>query len=166
MRLNRPLLLRPALLAAAATISLGCHSVLLDKILDPKIELAQLALRSIGFTGGTLDVTFSFDNPNDFEVKGTRLEAGLDVEGIHFGDLVLDDTYTLTKSGVTQLTVPLNFTWKGVGAAAKAALGYGSVQYQIKGRALLQTPVGTEVSVPFTRTGSAAMFDRTKPPPS
>jgi len=44
----------------------------------------------MGLTGGTLDLVFDVYNPNDYRLRSTRLEVGLDLEGKHFGDALID----------------------------------------------------------------------------
>jgi hypothetical protein len=62
------------------------------------------------------------------------------------------------------VTIPLTFNWNGVGAAARSALNYGTVKYDMKGTASLQTPWGIE-KVPFSRSGAVAL-NQTTPRPS
>ena len=47
------------------------------------------------------------DNPNSFNLHGTRLEVGFDVEGQHLGDIAYDDDFSVTENGTTTLTLPL-----------------------------------------------------------
>jgi hypothetical protein len=140
----------------ALTGSLGCAALSMANFQEPTVELNTIIVRGIGLTGGTLDLVLDVTNPNSIDVKGTRLELGLDVEGTHFGDVVFDDAFNLPRGTPTTVTVPLTFNWAGVGAAARSALNYGTVKYDMKGTASLQTPWGVE-KVPFSRSGSVAL---------
>lgn len=141
--------------------SVGCAALSMANFQEPTVELNTIVVRGIGLTGGTLDLVLDVTNPNSVDVKGTRLELGLDVEGTHFGDVVLNDAFNLPKGMPTTVTVPLTFNWAGVGAAARSALSYGTVKYDMKGTASLQTPWGVE-KVPFSRSGSVAL-NQTRP---
>ena len=126
------------------------------KFQEPSIDLNTIVVKGIGLTGGSLDLVLDVNNPNSFDLKGTKLDLGLDVEGTHFGDVELNDAFNLPKGVPTTLVVPLSFNWSGVGAAARSALQYGTVKYELNGTASLQTPWGIE-RVPFKRTGSVAL---------
>jgi LEA14-like dessication related protein len=134
----------------------GCAAFSRANFQDPQIELNSIAVRGIGLTGGTLDLMLDVTNPNSFDIKGTRIEVGLDVEGTHFGDVVLDDAFNLPQGQPTRVVIPLTFNWAGVGAAARSALSYGTVKYEMEGKAGIQTPWGVE-QVPFKREGSVAL---------
>jgi LEA14-like dessication related protein len=146
---------------ALATGVMGCAALNMTKFQEPTIELQTIIVRGIGLTGGTLDLQLEVTNPNSVDIKGTKLELGLDVEGTHFGDVVLDDAFNLPKGQPTTVIVPLTFNWAGVGAAARSALSYGTVKYDMKGTASLQTPWGVE-KVPFSHNGSVAL-NQTRP---
>lgn len=141
--------------------SMGCAALSMTKFQEPTIELQTIVVRGIGLTGGTLDLQLEVTNPNSVDIKGTKLELGLDVEGAHFGDVELNDAFNLPKNQPTVVTVPLTFNWAGVGAAARSAFNYGTVKYAMKGTASLETPWGVE-RVPFSHDGSVAL-NQTRP---
>ncbi len=147
---------RQAILVIAVGVSSACASLGMGKFQDPTIELTSVVVRGLGLTGGSLDLMLNVTNPNNFDLKGTRLDLGLDVEGAHFGDVQLADAFNLPKGKVTTVVVPMDFQWAGVGVAARSAMTYGTVKYVIKGTASLQTPFGLE-RVPFSRDGSVAL---------
>ncbi len=134
----------------------GCAALGMTKFQEPSIDLDSIVVRSVGLTGGTLDLMLEVNNPNSFDLKGTHLELGLDVEGVHFGDVELNDAFNLPRGAPTRVVVPLSFNWIGVGAAARSALNFGTVKYEIEGIASLQTPFGLE-KLPFKRNGSVAL---------
>lgn len=143
--------------------STGCAALSMANFQEPTVELNTIVVRGIGLTGGTLDLVLDVTNPNSVDLKGTKLELGLDVEGTHFGDVVFNDAFNLPKGKPTMVTIPLTFNWNGVGAAARSALNYGTVKYDMKGTASLQTPWGIE-KVPFSRSGSVALNQTTPRP--
>jgi LEA14-like dessication related protein len=120
--------------------------------------LRQIALRSAGITGGTLDVQLAIANPNHIEVTGTSLTAGLDLQGQHFGDIASNNLFTLADQDTTLVTLPLSFRWADVGSAAKNILGYGEVNYHLAGNIGVKLPAGQEFTVPFTGDGSVPLL--------
>ncbi|MCH7892734.1 MAG: hypothetical protein IH921_14650 [Gemmatimonadetes bacterium] len=107
--------------------------------------------------------------PEDYRAIGGKLEAGdaegdalqdnsrqleralgtlefivsIDLEDTHFGSVDVDDAPTLTKNAITTVVVPVQFTWGGVGAGARALLTRGAVRYLVNTRVELDTPLGT-----------------------
>ena len=127
-----------------------------DFFQDPELRLHHIVVRSVGLTGGTLDFVLDVHNPNSFDLRGTELRVGFDVEGSHLGDVDFQDDFAVQKGDTTRLTLPLRFEWAGVGSAVRAALGYGDIPYKMKGEVALQTPFGRR-AVPFTREGRAPL---------
>jgi hypothetical protein len=123
---------------------------------QPRLHLDRVVVRGVGLTGGNLDLVMNVANPNPFDLRGTRLEAGFDVEGSHVGTVTFDGDYLVPKGNSTLVTLPLSFQWKGVGRAFRAALEHGDIPYTMKGQATLGTPVGRQV-VPFTLSGRAPL---------
>ena len=122
----------------------------------PDLELQRVIVRGLSLSGGNLDLVVAVANPNGFDLRGTRLEAGFDVEGSHVGTVTYDDEYVVPRGDTTVVTVPLRFQWQGVGSAFRSALEYGDIPYTMKGQATLETPIGRQV-VPFTLSGRAPL---------
>jgi LEA14-like dessication related protein len=123
---------------------------------DPDVRLNRVVVRGVGLTGGTLDLIVGVHNPNNFDLRGTELRVGFDVEDAHVGDVSYGQDFAVQRGDTTTLTLPLRFEWAGVSSAVRAALGYGEIPYTMKGELRLQTPFGT-ASVPFTREGRAPL---------
>ena len=138
----------PLLLAAALA---GCAAVG-SALRDPEVELERVLVRDVGVRGGELQLQLGFENPNPFDLRGTQIVLGFDVEGSHVGDVRYADDFSLERGGRTALALPLRFEWAGVGSALRAALGSGEIPYEMKGELTIQTPWGAQ-SVPFTREG-------------
>lgn len=133
---------------------LGC--AIPRTFVDPQVQLRAVGVRALDLTGGTLDLHLDVYNPNRFDLRGTRIELGFDVEGTHVGDVAFDDDFNVTDGDTTRVVLPLRFTWTGANAAARAALNYGEIPYTIRGQVQLDTPIGARV-VPFTRSGRAPL---------
>ena len=143
-----------ALLGTA--LALGGCAGLGDLFKEPTFRLDRVVVRDLGLRGGALDLVIGVDNPNQFDLHGTSLTVGFDVEQSHLGDVRLTNDFAVTKGSVTTLTLPLAFEWAGVGSAVRAALGSGEVPYTMKGQARLQTPFG-QYDVPFQSDGRVPM---------
>jgi LEA14-like dessication related protein len=140
--------LGPLLLAAA----LAACAAVSNALQEPDVKLERVMVREVGVRGGDLELQLSLDNPNPFDLRGTEIALGFDVEGSHVGDVRYDDDFNLVSGGRSALTLPLRFEWAGVGSALKAALSSGEVPYEMKGQLTIQTPWGAQ-SVPFTTEG-------------
>ena len=140
-------------LALAGSLSaLGGCSGLNDLFKEPTFRLERVVMHDVGLQGGALDLIVGVDNPNQFDLHGTGLEAGFDVEQSHLGTVRLTDDFAVFKGRVTRLTIPLTFQWAGVGNAVRAALASGEIPYSMKGQARLETPFG-QYDVPFEGQG-------------
>jgi len=126
-----------ALLLLAACATLGRLS-----FTEPDISLQEIEVTGIGLTGGTFNLVFDVYNPNDYRLRSTRLEVGIDLEGTHFGDALLDRPLDLSPTNHSRVVVPVRFEWAGLGAGAKALLTRRTVAYGITGAVLVETPLG------------------------
>lgn len=144
--------------AAVGLLACGPGSVNPAELIQPKVQLHHLALRNAGLTGGTLDIVLAFYNPNKVTLKGVALQAGLDIEGKHFGDVAMTEPFSLADRDTTLLTVPLNFNWSGVSGAARSVLNSGAVNYGINGKVTLNTPANVPFDVPFSGQGSVPLL--------
>lgn len=124
-------------LALAACATLGRLS-----FKEPELQLQEIDVTGIGLTGGTFDLVFDVWNPNDYRLRSTRLEIGIDLEGTHFGDALMDRPLDLSPTNHSRVVVPVRFEWAGLGAGAKALLTRRALGYAITGAVLLETPVG------------------------
>jgi LEA14-like dessication related protein len=135
---------RGSVVASALLFSLAACATLraVLQFQEPQIELKQINVTGMGLTGGTLALVFDVYNPNDYRLRSTRLEVGLDLEGKHFGDALIDKPLDLSPTNHSQVVMPVRFEWAGVGAAARGLLTRQALQYGITGAVLLDTPLG------------------------
>jgi LEA14-like dessication related protein len=133
----------------------GCAG-LPDVFKEPDLHLDRVIVRGVGLTGGTMDLIVGIYNPNNFDLNGTKLQVGFDVEDSHVGDLEYNDDFQVQKGDTTALTLPVRFNWNGLAGAARTALGHGDLPYKLAGQLTFQTPFGDR-KVPFTREGRAPL---------
>jgi LEA14-like dessication related protein len=134
-------------LALLAVLSLGCATVGRLAFKEPELELQEIDITGVGLTGGTFDLVLDVWNPNDYRLRSTRLEVGIDLEGTHFGDALLDRPLDLSPTNHSRVVVPVRFEWAGLGAGAKALLARRAVGYSVTGRVYLDTPLGDRTVV-------------------
>ena len=108
----------------------------------PQIELQEINVTGLGLSGGTLDLVFDVYNPNDYRLRSTRLEVGLELAGTDFGEALIDKPLDLSPENHSRVIMPVRFTWAGVGAAARSLLESQELPYGITGAVLLDTPIG------------------------
>src|SRR5438128_4993593 len=150
---------RRLLFPAFAIALAACATNLIPApFIPPTVRLHHLALRNAGLTGGTLDLVMAFYNPNRLRISGTRLDAGLDIDNRHFGDVVMLDAFQLTDHDTTLVTVPLSSQWVGAALAARSVLNAGAVNYRINGKASVNTPLGQPLQLPFSGEGSVPLL--------
>ncbi|MGE5801093.1 MAG: LEA type 2 family protein [Gemmatimonadota bacterium] len=109
---------------------------------NPQIELQEINVTGLGLSGGTLDLVFDVYNPNDYRLRSTRLEVGLELAGTDFGDALIDKPLDLSPVNHSRVLMPVRFTWSGVGAAARSLLESQELPYGLTGAVLLDTPIG------------------------
>ena len=145
-----------AVASAALAVAIGACAGVGDFFREPEVRLSHVVVRSISLGGGTLDFAVDVHNPNSFDLRGTEVRVGFDVENSHLGDVDLKQDFAVQRGDTTRLTLPVSFQWAGVGTAVRAALGYGEIPYKMSGEISLQTPFGRR-AVPFTREGRAPL---------
>lgn len=145
-------------LIAAGLLSLpGCATLRSAlSFQEPQIALQEINITGLGLTGGTLDLVFDVYNPNDYRLRSTRLEVGLDLEGTHFGDALIDRPLDLSPTNHSRVVMPVRFEWAGVGAAARGLLTRQALKYGVTGSVLLDTPLG-EKRVQLRSTGDVPL---------
>jgi len=109
---------------------------------NPQVELQEINVTGLGLGGGTLDLVFDVYNPNDYRLRSTRLEVGLELAGTDFGEALIDKPLDLSPVNHSRVIMPVRFTWSGVGAAARSLLESQELPYGLTGAVLLDTPIG------------------------
>src|SRR6266513_2286074 len=141
---------------ASCVVLWACATLGRLSFTEPDVTLQEIDVTGIGLTGGTFDLVFDVYNPNDYRIRSTRLEVGIDLEGRHFGDALLDRPLDLSPTNHSRVVVPVRFEWAGVGAGAKALVTRQAVGYGLTGRVLVDTPVG-ERTVALKGTGTVPL---------
>jgi len=109
---------------------------------SPQIDLQEINVTGMGLSGGTLDLVFDVYNPNQYRLRSTRLEVGLELASTDFGEALIDKPLDLSPQNHSRVVMPVRFTWAGVGAAARSLLQSQELPYGITGAVMLDTPLG------------------------
>ncbi len=123
----------------------------------PTIEFDALEISGVSFEGGSLVLWLEIYNPNDYEIRTTWVESTLHLEGTRFGTAVLEESVTLAAASNTTVKIPATFTWKGIGAGARALLDRGAVDYLLETRIKVQTSLGGH-TVSFENKGEVPII--------
>ena len=138
--------MRKLLLAAVLVATAGCASLGRGAFREPIVTLQEMRLNGLGLTGGSLDVLLNVENPNGYRLDATRMTYKLYIETIPFGEGAVDQRISVDEKAKTTVRIPVNFTYNGIGAAGRALLNTGTVNYRVVGDLTVGTPIGN-----FTR---------------
>jgi LEA14-like dessication related protein len=145
-----------ALLAVVAIA--GCASLGLGGFKQPIVNFKDLKVRGLGLTGGSIDAYLNVYNPNGFNLDATRLTYKVTVgDNAELGTGALDSRFTVQNNDSTTIRIPIDFTYAGIGAAARQIMQSGSVPYNVTGDITVGTPVGN-FTVPYSGTGRFSAF--------
>jgi LEA14-like dessication related protein len=142
------------LVAALATVvGTGCATLgALGGFREPVVTFKDVRINGLGVSGGSLDVVLNVYNPNGFKLDATRLTYKLMVDSVPFGAGALDHSFIVQKKDSTEVRLPVDFSYAGIGTAASQLMRTGSVNYRVLGDVTVATPVGN-FTRPYDRTG-------------
>src|SRR5436189_613221 len=123
---------------------------------EPQIQLRDISVPGMGLSGGTLGLVFDVYNPNQYRLRSTRLEVGLELARTDFGEALIDKPLDLSPQNHSRVVMPVRFTWAGVGAAARSLLQAQELPYGITGAVMLDTPLGSR-RVQLQSTGNVPL---------
>lgn len=139
-------------LAATAVVS-GCATLgMATNFHEPIVNFRDARVTGLGLNGGAVEVVLSVYNPNHFKLEGTRLTYNLMVDSTSLGSGAYDQRFTVQDRDSSIVTLPLTFTYKGVGAASRQLMQTGQVKYRVLGDITVATPLGN-FTRPYDRTG-------------
>lgn len=147
--------------AAFATVALaGCASLGLGSFQEPLVHFNDAKIRGLGLTGGSVDVVLSVYNPNRFDLNATRLTYRVMVEDRELGTGALNQAFRVGDKDSTYVTIPVDFTYVGLGAAGRQLLERGTVNYRVLGDFTVDTPLGS-FTRPYDQRGRFSGFGGT-----
>jgi LEA14-like dessication related protein len=148
-------------LAVAATLALSVCSKIAERAFkEPVIAVRGVKLKSVGLTGGSIEVALSIANPNPYPLPVQRAVYSFALaDSTQVGSGTTATAFTLPARDSALVNLPVDVSWQGLRAAARDASRDGSVDYRFTGSVTLDTPLGNP-NVPFESVG------RFTPPPA
>jgi LEA14-like dessication related protein len=147
--------------AAAIAITAGCNTLGRAAFQQPIVNLKDVAVQGVGLTGGQLAVKLNVYNPNGYRLDATRLSYNVQVgdggNGVNLATGTVDNRFTVLSGDSTTVTIPVSFTYAGIGAAGRELLNSGAVPYRVNGDVTVGTVVGN-FTVPYSSTGRFTAF--------
>lgn len=138
---------------AAIAITTGCSMLGKQAFQQPIVHLQDVRVNGIGLTGGNLDVRLSVYNPNGYRMDATRMSYNVVVgDSVRFATGTVDSRFTVNGNDSSVVTIPVSFTYAGIGAAGRQMINTGGVSYRVNGDVTVGTVVGN-FTVPYTSTG-------------
>src|SRR4051812_47039841 len=157
---------------AAIAITAGCSTLGKAAFQQPIVNLRDVAVQGVGLTGGQLAVRLNVYNPNSYRLDATPLSynglVGEGSSGVNLAAGTIDNQFTVQSGDSTTVTIPVSFTYAGIGAAGRQLLNSGAVPYRFNGQVTAGTVFGT-FNVADSSTGRFTSLCGTSPqccPPS
>jgi LEA14-like dessication related protein len=139
--------------ATATAVVAGCSALGRQAFQQPIVHLQDVRVNGLGLTGGNLDVKLSVYNPNGYRMDATRMSYNVIVgDSMKFATGTVDNRFTVNGNDSSIVTIPVNFTYSGIGAAGRQLINTGGVNYHVDGDVTVGTVVGN-FTVPYSSTG-------------
>lgn len=135
-----------ALVGAALIAASACASLGLGNFKDPEVTFKDARVTGLGVTGGAIEIVLDVYNPNRFRLEGTKVTYRVLIDSTEFGYGEYTTKFEVDEKSRSEVRLPLSFTYNGVGAAGRALLQTGTVEYRVIGDFTVATPLGN-----FTR---------------
>jgi LEA14-like dessication related protein len=145
------------MMLGAATVAIamvaGCSALGKHVFQQPVVHLQDVKVNGVGLTGGNLDVKLSVYNPNGYRLDATRMTYNVMVgDSVRFATGTVDSRFTVNENDSSTVTIPVSFTYSGIGAAGRQLINTGGVNYRVNGDVTVGTVVGN-FTVPYSSTG-------------
>ena len=139
------------LLLLAATIS-ACATLGRAVFEEPVVRFHGMRINGLGLSGGSLDLQLAVYNPNRFDLETTRFSYNLLMDEVRIAEGVLDSRQTFQSGDTSVVTIPINFTYAGLGRAGQELIRSGTINYRVRGDLTVATPLGN-FTRPYDQTG-------------
>ena len=142
-----------ATLGVVSLVGAGCASLGRGAFKEPIVELREFNVTGLGLTGGAVDVVLSVYNPNGYKLDALSMTYKVDVDSIALGSGALDGRFVVNSKDSSQVRLPVQFTYSGLGAAGRSLITSGRVNYRVRGDFTVSTPIGN-FTRPYDQRGS------------
>lgn len=150
--LRQKALRQTVLLALLALPLSGCATLARQAFAAPVVEVKDVRVRNIGLTGGTLDVTLTLQNPNEYrlDARAITYEFYVDTTKVVTGEV--DRLVTLEGKGMSEIVLPVTFGYNELSVAMREYMNKGALDYRVVGQFTLVTPFGS-LTRPYSGRG-------------
>ncbi|MGH7669453.1 MAG: LEA type 2 family protein, partial [Gemmatimonadaceae bacterium] len=131
----------------------ACSTIGRQMFQQPAVQLQDVRLTGVGIAGGNLDVVLRVYNPNGYRLDATSMHYQLNVDTLPVAGGEITAANRFPGGDTTTVHIPVQFTYAGVGAAARELTQTGAVRYTVIGSLTVDTPIGSH-SFPFTSSGT------------
>jgi len=135
-----------AMMATLLVATAGCASLGRASFKEPVVTFKDARITGLGVSGGSIEIVLDVYNPNHYRLEGTRVSYKVLVDSTEFGEGAYTTRFGVDEGQTSEVRLPLSFTYSGVGAAGRALMQTGTVEYHVIGDVTVSTPVGS-----FTR---------------
>ena len=139
-------------MVALTMLVAGCASLGRAVFKEPVVNFREVRLNGLGISGGSLDIVLSVYNPNGFKLDATRLTYNLLMDSVKVADGELGKQFVVPSGDSSTVTIPVNFSYAGLGAVGTQLIRNGSVNYRVRGDFTVDTPLG-DFTRPYDQTG-------------
>lgn len=130
----------------------GCATLARQAFNEPVVSVREVRLNGIGLTGGSVDLGLNVYNPNNYRLDATRITYRLLFDTVTFATGALTEQQTVQARDTLRLTIPVTFTYRGVGEAGRQILNTGTVNYRLAGDVTVGSPLGN-FTIPYSSSG-------------
>jgi LEA14-like dessication related protein len=148
-----------AVAAVALAVGAGCSTLGRQAFANPIVSLKDVRVASLGLNGGNLDVKLNVYNPNGYRLDASRLSYRLMVDSTPLANGVMDNQFTVQDKDSATVTIPVSFSWSGLGAGVRSIFNTGAVNYRVTGDVTVASPVGN-FTIPYSQTGRYSTLGR------
>ncbi len=138
--------------AMCSSMLIGCASLAAASFKEPVVEVREFNIVGLGLSGGSVEVVLSVYNPNGYKLDALSMSYSVDVDSVKLGGGALDKRFVVNKNDSSTVRLPIQFTYAGLGAAGRALITSGTVNYRVHGDFTVDTPLGNYTR-PYSQSG-------------
>ena len=97
-------------------------------------------------------------NTTGYKKASTEFSSLL-IDSTPLANGVMDSRFTVQDKDSTMVTIPVAFSWSGLGAGVRSVFNTGAVNYRVNGDVTVGTPVGN-FTIPYSQTGRYSTLGR------
>ena len=127
---------------------LGC-ALLTKNLKDPEVKFLDLSISQVAAETVDLDLKLSVKNPNDVDIKISKITYGLNLAGQPMTNGIFAKEARIPAFGISEVVVPLKFKYSAISSLVSSLLNRNlSKTYELNGAVDLGW-----LSIPFTQKG-------------